>query len=141
VVDTPTHSPITQAFVARLRASSSIRTALKGGIHEGYAPEKAKYPFLVWNLVAGPYDYGWGDVTLLAQVDAFVFSRNKVEADNLDQAVTAWVSDKAFSVTGQRTLICRRMATVPMPPDDDAEGMKVYQVGGTYLIETDVRLE
>lgn len=141
MADTPTHSQIEQAFVARIRANSSIRADLTGGIHEGFAPEKASYPFLVWNLVAGPYDYGWGDVTLGSLIDAFVFSRSKVQADNLDQAIAAWVSDKDFPVTGQRTLICRRVATVPMPPDVDAEGEKVYQVGGTYLIETDVRLE
>lgn len=141
MVDTPTHSQIQQALVARLRASSSIRTALTGGIHEGFAPEKADYPFVTWNQPAGPYDYNWGDVTLGALIDVFVFSRSKVEADNLDQAIAAWVSDKDLSVTGQRTLICRRVASVPMPPDTDAEGEKVYQVGGTYLIETDVRLE
>lgn len=140
MVDTPTHSQIEQAFVARIRAKAEINDPI-AGIYEGFAPEKADYPFLVYNLVSAPYDYGWGDVTLLAQIDLFAFSRNKVQADNLDQAIAAWVSDKDLSVNGQRTLICRRMATVPMPPDIDAEGKKVYQVGGTYLIETDVRLE
>lgn len=139
MVDTPTHSQIEQAFVARVRASPSY--ADLSGIYEGFAPEKATYPFATYSNVSSPYDYNWGDVTLVATFDLFVFSRNKVEADNLDQAITAWVSDKDLTVTGQRTLICRRMATVPMPPDIDAEGHKVYQVGGTYLIETDVRLE
>lgn len=141
MVDTPTHSQIVQAFVARIRANGSIRTALTGGIHEGFAPEKASYPFLTYNTPSAPYDYNWGDVTLGLLVDAFVFSRSKVEADNLDQAIAAWVSDKDLPVTGQRTLICRRTVSLPMPPDVDAEGEKVYQVGGTYLIETDVRLE
>jgi hypothetical protein len=140
VVDTPTHSQIKQAFVARLRASSSINGALTG-IHEGFAPEKAEYPFATYQLVAAPYDYNWGDVTLIALIDLFVFSRSQVVADNLDQAITAWVSDKSFPVTGQRPLICRREATAPMPPDIDAEGEKVYQIGGTYHIETDFRLE
>ena len=139
MVDTPTHSPIQQAFVARIRAIPAYDTLT--GIYEGFAPEKATYPFATWNQSAGPYDYNWGDVTLGALIDVFVFSRSKVEADNLDQAIAAQVSDKDLTVAGQRTLICRRVATVPMPPDVDAEGEKVYQIGGTYLIETDVRLE
>ena len=141
MVDTPTHSQIKQAFVARIRANPAIRTALTGKIHEGFAPEKAPYPFVTYQLVSAPYDYGWGDVTLMALIDCFVFSRSQVEADDLDQAITAWVSDKDFPVDGQTPLICRREATVPMPPDMDGEGEKVYQVGGTYHIETDVRLE
>lgn len=134
---TQTHAPVKRAFVARVRANGTIKAALIGGIHEGFAPEKASYPFLVWNLVAAPYEYNWGDVTLISQIDAFVFSRNPVEANNLDADLAAHLSDQALSVEGQTTLLCRRMATVPTPPDVDDEGEKVYQVGGTYEIWTD----
>jgi hypothetical protein len=133
---TPTHDPILQAWVQRVRANSSLYAALKGGIHEGFAPEKLTYPFAVFNLVAGPYDYDWSGVTLVAMIDCFVFSRDGVEAGNLDAALAAWVSDQPFPVTGQSTLLCRRVATVPMPPDMDTENKKVYQRGGTYEIWT-----
>ena len=133
---TPTHAPIQQAFVARLRANASLKSDLTGGMHEGFAPEDAAYPFLVYNLVYGPYDYNWGDVTLIAGIDCFVFSRNPVEARNLDAVIAGWVSDQPLPVDGQDTLLCRRIATVPMPPDIDAEQKKVYQAGGSYEIWT-----
>ena len=131
---TPTHAPIKWAFVARVRAGS-VYDALTG-IHEGFAPEKLDYPFCVWNLVAGPYEYDWGDVTLIAMIDATVFSRNSVQADELDEALAAWLSDQPFPVDGQSTLLCRRVATIPNPPDLDNEGKKVYGAGGTYEIWT-----
>jgi hypothetical protein len=133
-VTTPTHAPIKWAFVERVRASSAYATLT--GVHEGFAPEKKPYPFLVYNLVAGPYEYNWGDETLIAMIDATVFSRNSVQADNLDAELTAALSDQPFPVEGQTSLLCRRMATIPNPPDIDNEGEKVYGAGGTYEIWT-----
>jgi hypothetical protein len=46
------------------------------------------------------------------------------------------LQNAALSVTGQTTLICRRVADVVIPPDLDGEGKKIYQVGGTYEIWT-----
>lgn len=129
-----THAPIKWAFVAKIRAGSVYGTLT--GVHEGFAPEKIEYPFLVYNLVAGPYEYNWGDVTLIAQIDATIFSRNSVEADNLDAALTVELSDQPFPVVGQTSLLCRRVATIPNPPDEDNEGEKVYGAGGTYEIWT-----
>ncbi len=140
-MSTPTHDPIRHALVARVRSNVDLYGRLVGGIHEGFAPEKAKYPFAVYNLVSAPYDYDWTSVTLDALIDLFVFSRDSVEADNLDAELAAWLGDQPLAVEGQTTLLCRRVATVPMPPDEDAEHFKVYQRGGTYHVETDVRTE
>ena len=137
---TPTHAPITTAWVRRLRENPQLVADLKGGIHEGFAPEKAPYPFLVYNLVFAPYDFDWTNVTLIAGIDCSVFSRNSVEADNLDAAIAAWMSDQPLTVEGQRTLSVRRNATLPTPPDVDDEGKKVYQAGGSYEIWTDTPL-
>jgi hypothetical protein len=134
---TPTHGPILQALVRRIRANDELYGRLIGGIHQGFAPEKFKYPIAVYNFVFGPYDYQWGSLTLIAGIDLFVFSRNSVEADNLDTALAGWLSDQPLPVEGQTTLYCRRVATVPSPPDVDDEGEKVYQSGGTYEIWTD----
>ena len=136
---TPTHEPLKQAIVRRVRLNVDLYDRLIGGIHEGFAPEKAKYPFAVFNLVAAPYEYDWSSVTLIGMFDVFVFSRNSVEAGNLDADLAGWLSDQPLPIEGQTTLLCRRVATVPMPPDVDSEGEKVYQVGGTYEIETDAR--
>jgi hypothetical protein len=134
-----THSPILRAFVARIRANASIKAALVGGIHEGFAAEKDPYPFFNYSLVAAPYDRNWGDATLITLIDGFVFSTDPVQARDLDAAIADWLEDAPLAVDGQRTLLCQREAGVPMPPDVDNEGHKVYQVGGTYRIETDFR--
>lgn len=139
-IATPTHAPIKRAVVQRVRANADLYGRLTGGIHEGFAPEKFKYPFAVYNLVFGPYDYNWGDVTVIAGIDLFVFSRNPVEASNLDAELAGWLSDQPLPVEGQTTLYCRRVATVPSTPDVDDEQEKVYQEGGSYEIWTDVKL-
>lgn len=135
-MSTPTHHPITNAVVRRIRAAP-LYDGLTG-IYQGYAPEKASYPFAVYNLVASPYDYLFDDdqVTLIAFVDVSVFSRDPVEAENLDAAISAWLSDQSLPIDGQSTLLCRRVATIPPDADQDDEGHKVYQWGGTYEIQT-----
>lgn len=132
---TPTHGPIERAWVQRLRAMPSVAD-LKGGVHEGFAPEKAPYPFAVWNLVFAPYDWDWTNSTLIAGIDCSVFSRDPEEAKGLDAAIAAWMSNQPLTVEGQHTLLCRRQATLPTPPDVDDDNKKVYQAGGTYEIWT-----
>jgi hypothetical protein len=136
---TQTHHPITNAIVARLRdAGRPAALDALTGIYQGFAPEKASYPFATYNLAAGVYDYLFGDdTTLVAMVDVFVFSRNPVQAEDLDAAISGWLSDQTLSVTGQSTLLCRRVATPPVMPDEDDEGKIVYQWGGTYEVQTD----
>jgi len=135
---TATHHPITNALVARLRDSGrpAALDALTG-IYQGVAPEKADYPFLTYGLAAGAYDYLFGtDTTLIGLVDVTVYSRNPVDAEDIDAAVAGWISDQPLSVTGQATLLCRRVATIPTSPDVDDEGKIVYSWGGTYEVHT-----
>lgn len=148
-----TSAPIKQAFVATLRANNTLRTdsttdpkyRALSGFYEGVAPRKTAYPFLVYNLVAAPYDYDWTGLMILTAMDAFIFSENSVEANNLDALVFATIQDVDLlsilpsGVTGQTTLICRRVADISSD-DVDEEGKKVYQVGGTYLIWTNQTL-
>jgi len=134
-----THHPITNAFVARMRATGRppALDALTG-IFQGVAPEKAEYPFCTYSLVAGAYDFLFGtDTTLIALIDATVFSRNPVEAEDLDAAISGWISDQPLPVDGQTTLLCRRMATIPTSPDVDDEGKIIFAGGGTYEVHTD----
>lgn len=133
---TQTHHPITNAVVTRIRAGSFYSQLT--GIYQGFAPEKAKYPFATYSLAAGAYDYLFGtDTTLIAIVDVTVFSKDPVEAEDLDRAIAGWLSDQPFPVEGQTTLLCRRIGTVPTAPDVDDEGNIVYAWGGTYEIQTD----
>ena len=136
---TQTHHPITNAIVARLRLGGrpAAMDALTG-IYQGVAPEKAEYPFAVYNFAAGAYEYLFGtDTTLIALVDISVFSRNPVDAEDIDAAIAGWLSDQPLPVTGQTTLLCRRVATIPASPDVDDEGKTVFQWGGTYEVQTD----
>lgn len=134
-----THHPITNAFVTRMRATGRppVLDALTG-IFQGVAPEKAEYPFFVYTLVTGVYDYTFGsDTTLIALIDATVFSRKAVEAEDLDAAISGWISDQPLPVDGQTTLLCRRVATIPTSPDVDDEGKPIFSWGGTYEVHTD----
>ena len=129
-----TSAPIFQALVQRVRTDNTLKAA---GVHEGVAPQRTPYPFLVYNQQAGDYEYDTTKVKIEASFSFFVFSRNQVEAHNLDQLVMNVLQDAPLSVSGQSTLFCRRVMDVPIPPDIDEEGKKIFQVGGLYEVWTD----
>lgn len=132
-----TAAPIKRAVVQKLRASSSLVAAIRGGIHEGIAPRKVRYPFVVYQLVAAPYVYDWSHGEIHATIDVFTFAENPVEANNLDALIAGALNEAALSVDGQTSMLCRRVADLPTGPDVDSEGRRIYQVGGTYSIWTD----
>lgn len=133
-----TSANVKQALVVALRANNPLHSATSG-IYEGFAPAKATYPFVVYNMVFAPYDFAWGSATLRTAFDIVVFSENSVEANNLDALVIAAINNAEIAVAGQSTLLCRRVADLSSQ-DVDQEGKKVYQVGGTYSIWTDQSL-
>ena len=126
-----------QALVQEYRADAPLKAALAGGLHEGFAPEKAPYPLATYTPVAMPYEDAWGSRMIITLVDIRVFSRDSVEAGNLDQSFARVLDGASLVVTGQSTLICRRVNDIRMPPDLDEEGLKVYGAGGSYEIWTD----
>jgi len=131
-----TTAPIKRALVQKLRASSPLRTAAKGGIHEGFATQRDPYPLIVYQLISAPYYYPWGTAMLLTEFDVRTYSYDGVEANNLDALVTQVLDDASLAVDGQSTLICRRTEDLSSQSLDD-EGKKVYMVGGSYEIWTD----
>jgi hypothetical protein len=131
---------IWRALVQHQRATSALAAALTGGFHESFAPERVKYPFATYNPVVAPYEDAWGSRMTIALVDIFIFSRDQVEARNLDQSFIDAFDGAHLTVSDVTTLICRRVADVQMPPDLDEEGKKVYQVGGSYEIWTNQSL-
>lgn len=132
-----TSAPIKRAIVQTLRGSGPLVAAIAGGIHEAIAPRKVRYPFIVYQLVAAPYSYDWTGVMVQAVFDVSTFAENPVDANNVDALITAALNEAALAVDGQTTLLCRRVADMPMGPDVDAEGHRIYQVGGTYSVWTD----
>lgn len=134
---TSTSAPIKRALVQAMRASQPLMASIRGGIHETVAPRKVKYPFIMYDLVASPYDYTWDSMMVRAMFDVFVFAVNPVDANNIDALVAAALNEAELTVDGQSTLLCRRVADTPTGPDVDAEGQRIYQIGGTYSIWTD----
>lgn len=131
-----TSAQIKRALVVKLRATAPLYSALSGGIHEGFAPSKVTYPFLVYQLVYDPLAYTWGSMLHMAGFDIRIFHTDSVVANNLDALALVALNDAALSVTGQTTLYARRVADLSSPDVDD-EGKKVYMVGGTYEVWTD----
>lgn len=130
-----TSAAIRRALVQTIR-TAGVYGSLRG-IFPGFAPEKTDYPFGVYNQIAAPYEDAWGSRMIIAAYDVFVFSRDEVEAHNLDQALADALDGAQLTVEDMSTLICRRVNDIPVSPDLDEEGKKVYQVGGTYEIWTD----
>lgn len=136
-----TSAAIKQSIVAALRGNATLKAALTGGIHEGFAPARVQtYPLLTYNLVAAPYADDWGSRMIVALVDVFIHAENPVVANNVDQLVLNVLDGATLSVTGQTNLICTRVADETAPPSESAEGRKFYQVGGSYEVWTDQSL-
>jgi len=133
-------APVKRAIVQKLRSSPSLTAAIAGGIHEGVAPRKIRYPFIVYQLVAAPYSYDWGAVMLQTLFDVSVFAENPVDANNIDALIADALNEAVLSVEGQTELLCRRVADLPTGPDIDARGKRIYQVGGSYSVWTDQSL-
>jgi hypothetical protein len=137
---TSTSASVKRAVVRALRASPSLVSAIRGGIHEGIAPRKVRYPFITYQLVAAPYQYDWTGVMLRVLIDVSIFAENPVDANNIDALVSGALNDAVLNVDGQTSLLCRRVADLPTGPDIDSEGKRIYQVGGSYSIWTDQSL-
>lgn len=126
---------ISRALVQALKANATLKAGLAGGIHEGLAPEATAYPFLTYQLHYSTINSGWGWTEVKAGYDIFVWSRDQVEARNLDQLVHETLWDAQLTVTGQSLLYCRRTTDMSLV-DVDRQGLKLYQVGGLYKIYT-----
>lgn len=130
-----TTAQIKQALVAALRANNTLKDSVSG-FYEGFAAPSKPYPFVVYNMVYAPYDFAWGSVILRTAFDVYVFGENSVDANNVDALISQTLHNADISVSGQSTLICRRVGDLSSQ-DIDEEGKKVYQIGGTYEIWTD----
>jgi hypothetical protein len=127
-----TSAPAKRAIVQTLRALGALTSAINGGIHEGIAPRKIKYPFIVYQLSSSVYDYTQTGVMLKMLYDISVFAENPVDANNIDALVSQALNEAELSVDEQTSLLCRRVSDLPTGPDIDSEGKRIYQVGGTY---------
>ena len=132
-----TSAPIMRAVVRVLRSDATLKAAIKGGYHDGFAPAKTAYPLLTYQLITAPYGHTWDRREILCLVDVSVWAESPVTAKNCDQLVLNALDDAQLEVDGQTTLICRRVADIPGGAETDSEGKKIYQIGGSYEIWTD----
>lgn len=132
----PTPSPIKQALVRRLRQQAWV-TTVRGGIHQGFAPSKAKYPFITYQMVTAPNDFTFDSTLIKAMFDVFAWSESSVEAENLDALIAVALHDAALETGEQNLLQCRRIGATPTGPTTDGTGRRLYQIGGTYAVWTD----
>jgi hypothetical protein len=111
--------------------------AIAGGIHEGIAPRKVKYPFIVYLMAAAPRDYQWDGFQYHTLFDISTFAVNPVDANNIDALISGALDEAVLTVDGQTSMLCRRVSDLPTGPDVDSQGKRIYQVGGSYSIWTD----
>lgn len=134
-----TIAPVMRALVQALRADTDLSASALTGMHESIAPDATRWPFLVYNVQWSTYVYDSTNVTLKGIVTVLVVSDDQVQARNLDALVMTALHDAALTVSGQTTLYCRRTGDLSFS-DVDAQGKRVYSVGGMYSIWTDQSL-
>jgi len=131
----PTPAPIKRGLVRRVRQQAWF-TTVKGGIHQSFAPKKAKYPFITYGVVTAPSAFTWGAIEVRALVDVFAWSENPVEAENLDALIAEALHEAPLEVGEQQLIQCRRISATPTGPTADGTGRRVYQIGSTFEIWT-----
>lgn len=124
-----------------LRDITALKAAVgSDGFAEGVAPRDKDYPYVVYRIAASTRVRDWSGMQMHVWVDAFVVSKDQVEAHTLDQLMDDGLDDAQLDLetgtTGQTTLYCRRRADLSLAALDDT-GDKVYQIGGTYEVWTD----
>jgi hypothetical protein len=133
-----TVAPVKRAVVQEMRSSAPLVAAIAGGINEGIAPRKVRYPFIVYQLVASPREHQFDGEQIHALFDISVFAENPVDANTVDALIDAALNDAVLTVEGQTNMLCHRVADLPTGPDIDSEGRRIFQVGGSYSVWTDV---
>lgn len=137
-VTAPTSGPLKQALFLAMKGTAPIASAAVGGIHEGFNNRKTiAYPFVTYQLVSAPVVRFWGSKVLVAAFDIVVTGPDPVGVNSLDALITEALDDSELSVTGLKTLTVAREEELPLPPDRNAEGKKLYRNGATYSFWVD----
>lgn len=131
-----------------LQVGSAIRSALVAdstitstygvsGVHMDLAPDGAAYPFVTFALVTAPdiYTFGtraWTDG--MWQVRAWDDRASTGRVASIVERVDEVLTDQALSVSGHRTLVVRRIETLPTLPEIDRSGLHIRSAGARYQI-------
>jgi hypothetical protein len=141
--------PVKQALINKLRANGAIDAAAVGGIHEGInARDTIEYPFITVSLAQGPYEFTFDSAMLHAGFDIVVRGPDPVKVNSLDALITAELNDSSLTVPEPNpedpenpgdlvSLNLRREEELPLPPERNAMGRKIYQNGAFYSVDFD----
>jgi hypothetical protein len=133
-----TVAPIKRAIVQAMRASTPLTDVIVGGMNEGMAPRKIRYPFVIYLMVSSVREHQFDGQQIKTLWDISGFAENPVDANNVDALIHAALNDQDIAVDGQTTMLCRRVADLPTGPDIDSRGRRIWQAGGSYAVWTDV---
>lgn len=129
-------TPIIRGLVRTLKANTSLKDALTGGIWEGVAPLKQEYPILTYHLQYNRDAWFNGSLLKKPGYAIFVWDTDLGQARNLDQLVLDTLWDAELAIDQQSTLLCRRVMDLSSQHVDD-QGLLVFQVGGVHEIWAD----
>jgi len=135
-----TTAPIKMAIVQKLRANGTFYSALLGGIHEGFAPSKSKYPFLTYQLVYDPIAYTWTptanlSVTREARARGFSIHRDRLRNIFRDVGMNAVVCDPEAIEDPDNFIVDR-----PRPRQHLSFGFGIHRCVGNRLAELQLRI-
>jgi hypothetical protein len=125
---------VRQALIRTLRSNLVLKDELPGDWSEGVAPQGTAFPRGVIQLHYSPDEHDWTGFVTVCGVDVVVFSKDKAEADRLNQLVFTTLQDARLDVAGQTSLTCRRVSSVHLT-DPAPEGTETtFSEGGIYSI-------
>lgn len=127
------------ALVTAITGDSTITSTLGvTGAHMDLAPDTAAYPFVTLSFVTAPdiYTFGaraWTDG--LWQIRAWDNRPSTKRVADVMERIDALLTDQTLTVTGYRTLVVRRMETLPTLPEiDTSSGLHVRSAGARFQI-------
>lgn len=130
---------IGSALVTAITGDSTITSTLGvTGAHMDLAPDTASYPFVTLSFITGPdiYTFGtraWTDG--LWQIRAWDSRPSTKRVADVMERIDTVLTDQTLTVTGYRTLIVRRMETIPTLPEIDTKsGLHVRSAGARFQI-------
>lgn len=127
---------VRQALIRTLRSNLVLKDELSGEWSEGVAPKDTPFPRGIVQLHYAPVEYDWTGFVAICGVDVAVFSKDKSEADRLNQLVYSTIQDVGLDVAGQTSLTCRRVSSFHLTEPAPEGTETVFQEGGIYSILT-----